>query len=105
VVEAFRDVIDEVIDEGFTADEMEAAKRGWLDRQQNGRANDGSVAGELSSQLYLDRTYDFTAEREEAVRALTIDEVNGAFRRYVDPDAISVFRAGDFAGAGEAPTS
>lgn len=105
VVTAFRDVIDEVLEEGFTADEMEAAKRGWLDRQQNGRANDGSVAGQLSSQLYLDRTYDFTAEQEAAIRALTIDEVNGAFRQTIDPDAISVFRAGDFAGAEEAPTS
>ena len=102
---AFRDVIDEVLEEGFTADEMEAAKRGWLDSQQNGRANDGSVAGQLSSQLYLDRTYDFIAEREAAVRALTIDDVNGAFSTYIDPDAISVFRAGDFAAVAEAPTS
>jgi zinc protease len=104
-VTAFRDVIDEVLEEGFTADEMEAAKRGWLDSQQNGRANDGPVAGQLSSQLYLDRTYEFIAEQEAAVRALTIDDVNGAFRTYIDPDAISVFRAGDFAGAAETPTS
>ena len=105
VVTAFRDVIDEVLEDGFTADEMEAAKRGWLDSQQNRRANDGSVAGQLNSQLYLDRTYDFTAEQEAAIRALAIDEVNGAFRRYIDPEAISVFRAGDFAGVEEAPTS
>jgi len=105
VVAAFRDVVEEVRDEGFTADELEAAKRGWLDSQQNGRANDGSVAGQLSSLLYLDRTFEFTAEREAAVRALTIDQVNGAFRQYIDPDAISVFRAGDFAGAEGAPTS
>jgi len=105
VVAAFRDVVEEVREEGFTADELEAAKRGWLDSQQNGRANDGSVAGQLNSLLYLDRTFEFTAEREAAVRALTIDQVNDAFRQYIDPDAVSVFRAGDFAGAEEAPTS
>jgi len=105
VVAAFRDVIEEVLADGFTEDELEAAKQGWLDSQQNSRANDGTVANALNSQLYLDRTYDFTEEEEEAVRALTLDELNAAVRRHIDPSRISIFRAGDFAGAEETPTS
>jgi zinc protease len=105
VVAAFRDVIDGVLSDGFTADEMEAARRGWLDRQQNSRANDGTVAGQLGSQLYLDRTYEFTAAQEDAIRALTVEELNAVFRQNVDPSKISIFRAGDFAGAQETPTS
>jgi len=105
VVAAFREVIDEVLAEGFTEDEIEAAKQGWLDAQQNSRANDGTVANALNSQLYLDRTYEFTREEEDAVRALTAEDVNAAIRRHIDPSRISVFRAGDFAGVEETPTS
>lgn len=105
VVAAFRDVIDDVVTNGFTEEEIEAAKQGWLDAQRNSRANDGTVAGELNSQLYLDRTYEFTREEEDAIRALTVEDVNAAVRRYIDPSRISIFRAGDFAGVEETPTS
>jgi zinc protease len=97
--------VEEVLTEGFTAEELEAAKTGYLDSQRNARTDDGTVAGQLSGQLYLDRTYEFTAEQEAAIRALTLDDVNGAMRRHIDASKISVFRAGDFAGAKEAPTS
>ncbi|MGI9039242.1 MAG: insulinase family protein [Gemmatimonadota bacterium] len=105
VVTAFREVVAEVLSEGFAADELEAAKTGYLDSRRNSRTDDGTVAGQLSSQLYLDRTYEFTAEEEAAIRALTVEDVNGAMRRHIDPSKIAIFRAGDFAGAKEAPTS
>jgi zinc protease len=105
VVAAFRDVIDDVVTNGFTEEEIEAAKQGWLDAQRNSRANDGTVAGQLNSQLYLERTYEFTREEEEAVRSLTVEDVNSAVRRHIDPSRISIFRAGDFAGVEETPTS
>ncbi|MGD8495039.1 MAG: pitrilysin family protein [Gemmatimonadales bacterium] len=105
VVAAFREVMEDVVTNGFTQDELEAAKHGWLDSQQNSRANDGTVAGELNSQLYLGRTYDFVENEEDAVRDLTLEEVNSAVSRYLDPDRISIFRAGDFAGVEDTPTS
>ena len=106
VVAAFRDVLDGVLSEGFTEEEIAAAKRGWLDSQQNSRASDGSVAGQLNGQLFIDRTYEYTAELEQAVDALTADQILGAMQQHIDPSTISIIRAGDFAGVeAETPTS
>ncbi|MFQ5530885.1 MAG: M16 family metallopeptidase, partial [Gemmatimonadota bacterium] len=104
VVEAFQSVMSEVLGEGFTEEEVEAAKNGFLDRAQNARANDGTIAGQLNGQLFTDRTYAFTIEQEAAIRALTGEQILSAMRRHIDPSKISIFRAGDFSGA-EAPTS
>ena len=97
VVDAFRDELRRALEEGFTQEELDAAKRGFLDAQQNGRSNDGALAGQLSNNLFTNRTMEFTAAREAAIEALTLDEVNAALRDYVSLDDISIFRAGDFA--------
>jgi zinc protease len=99
VVAAFREELDKVIADGFTDEEVEAAKNGFLDAAQNGRANDGTVASQLDSGLYFDRTMEFTGEQEAAIRALTPQELHDAFSRHIDPSRISIFRGGDFAGA------
>ncbi len=99
VVSAFREELEKVIADGFTDDEVDAAKRGFLDAAQNGRASDGTVASQLNSGLFFNRTMEFTQEREAAIRALTPQDLHEAFRRHIDPSRISVFRGGDFAGA------
>ena len=53
----------------------------------------------LRSNLYLDRTMQWTADNEAAIRALTVEQVNAAIKRHIKPDTLSVFVAGDFAGA------
>ncbi len=106
VVEAFRDVMSEVLEGGFTDEEIEAAKNGFLDAAQNARASDGTVAGQLNGQLFTDRTYEFTTEQEAAIRALTGEQILSAMRRHIEVSKISIFRAGDFAAeAKEEPTS
>jgi zinc protease len=106
VVEAFEAVITEVLDAGFTDEEIEAAKNGFLDAAQNGRASDGTVAGQLAGQLFTDRTYEFIANQEAAIRALSGEQILTAMRRHIDLTRISIVRAGDFAAsAEEEPTS
>ena len=97
VVDAFRDELRRALEEGFTQEELDAAKRGFLDAQQNGRSNDRALAGQLSNNLFTNRTMEFTAAREAAIGALTLEEVNAALRDYVSLENISIFRAGDFA--------
>ncbi|MDX1394898.1 MAG: pitrilysin family protein [Gemmatimonadota bacterium] len=97
VVEAFRAVIDEVLADGFTAEEVAAAKRGYLDAAQNARTSDQAIAGALQGNLFYDRTMEFTAEQEAAIAALTPEAILAALRRHIDPERISIFRGGDFA--------
>jgi zinc protease len=37
---------------------------------------------------------------DSKLEALTVDQINAAFRRHVDPAAISIVKAGDFKAAG-----
>ena len=97
VVAAFKEEIARALDSGFTADEVEAAKRGFLDSAQNARTNDLAVAGQLAGNLFLDRTMDFVAQQEADIAALTPEHILAALKRHIDVDRISLFRAGDFA--------
>ena len=97
VVAAFREEVAKVLEEGFTAEEVEAAKSGWLDAVQRQRSSDGTVANILNGNLFLDRDMSFIAKREAAVAALTAEDINAAFKRHIDIDKMSIFRGGDFA--------
>lgn len=94
---AFREELARAVREGLTADELDKARLGWLQNQTVNRANDGGLAGDLQGKVYLGRTMAFDAELERRVRALTLEDVNGALRRFLDPARIVVVKAGDFA--------
>ena len=96
---AMREELDRFVREGITAAELADAKDGLLTQMANARASDGTVASILRSNLYLDRTMQWTADNEAAIRALTVEQVNAAIKRHIRPESLSVFVAGDFAGA------
>lgn len=99
VEKGFREELDRVLKDGFTAEELEAAKKGFLQNRQQQRAEDRSLVNVLRSQLFLNRTMDFEENLDKQIEALTAEQVNAAFRKYLSPDKISVFKAGDFAKA------
>jgi zinc protease len=96
---AFREEIQRVVKDGFTADEVEAAKKGWLLNRQRTRGQDNGLASTLSNYLFLGRTFSWDEELDKKVQALTVGQVNAAMRKYLTPDKISTFVAGDFANA------
>jgi zinc protease len=95
---AFNEVIEGVLRDGFTEDELRTAQQGWLEGRQLGRAQDSSLAAALSQGLYFDRTLIFDAELEDRVRAMTLGEVNRAVRARLDPSNMTIVKAGDFGG-------
>ncbi len=92
----FREELDKALKEGFTADEVDKAKESWLQRQAVQRAEDMSLLGNLSVNEYWGRTMTWQGGLETKVAALTPDHVNAAFRKYLKPEAFSIFKAGDF---------
>lgn len=102
---AFKEEIQKVLTEGFTADEVEPAKKGWLLNNQRNRGSDGSIANTLMSFLFLGRTFAWEDDLDRRVAALTVADINTAMKKYLTPDKISIFKAGDFAKArAKAPT-
>ncbi len=94
---AFGEELDKVLKSGFTAEELEKAKQGWLQQQLQNRSQDGYLVGLFSSQVMTRRTMAYNAQLEKWVADLTVADVNGAMKKYLDPNRITVVRAGDFA--------
>jgi predicted Zn-dependent peptidase len=78
LVADFREEIQKVLDSGFTADEVAAAKTGWLRTQQLERSQDAMLARDISSNLYFDRTFKYDADLEQKVKSLTPAQINAA---------------------------
>lgn len=93
---AFRDELERVRADGFREDELREAKTGWLQGRNLSRGQDGTLAGQLSTQLRLGRTPAWDADFERRVAALTVADVNAAFRKWIKPEALVIVEAGDF---------
>ena len=96
---AFKDEIAKLLKDGFTADEITAAKQGYIQSRLVSRAQDRELANRLNSYLFLDRTLTWDAEFEKKIQALTVEQANAAMRKYITPDKITIIKAGDFAKA------
>ncbi|WP_116125118.1 M16 family metallopeptidase [Lewinella sp. IMCC34183] len=94
---AFREEIDKARTEGFTAEELAAAKSGWVQGQAVSRSQDRSMAGDLGNNAYLDRTMQWDKKLEKQMMSLTPEQVNAALKKYIDVDKMVILRAGDFA--------
>jgi zinc protease len=97
---AFQEELAKALKDGFTADEIEKAKKTWLDERSVARAEEASVAGLLMQRERWGRTMAWDAKLEAAVAAVTVEQVNEAFRHHVDPAALSIVKGGDFKKAG-----
>ncbi|HET7547510.1 MAG TPA: pitrilysin family protein [Usitatibacter sp.] len=97
VEKAFREELARALKDGFTQAELDAAKSGNLQVRAQNRSQDDVLAAGWAEYLYLGRTFEFSKDMERKIKALTLDQVNAAFRKYIHPDKVSIFKAGDFA--------
>jgi zinc protease len=92
---ALREELERARRDGFTAAEVEDAKKGLLQARLLTRSQDPAVAGAWVGNLDLGRTFAFSRQFEERLRAVTPEQVNAAFRKYIDPAKMTFVIAGD----------
>jgi zinc protease len=97
---SFRDELAKTLKDGFTADEVAAAKKAWLQERGMSRAEDGSLVGLFAARQRFDRTLKFDESLEAKVAALTPEQIGAAFRKHIDPATLIYVKAGDFKKAG-----
>lgn len=93
---AFREELQKALKDGFTQEELDFARKTWLQGEQTQRQDDRAIAGWLNTSLYLGRPILFEAELEAKIQALTLAEVNAALRQHLDPARLVIVKAGDF---------
>jgi len=91
------DVLQQARGAGFSAEEVAAARIGYLELRKLNRTQDEALAGQLAGNLYLGRRFAWDADFEARVAALTPQQVQDALKKYLDPAKLSIVKAGDFA--------
>jgi zinc protease len=104
---AIREEIEKLLAEGATQEELDAAQKGYIERQTVERSDDKQLAAILTSTSYLDRTMSFYEKQEKAIQSLTTQQVHQALKKWIQPAHIAVVEAGDFqkAAATEKPAA
>ncbi|MDR3700251.1 MAG: insulinase family protein, partial [Candidatus Sulfopaludibacter sp.] len=97
---SFVDELRKTLKDGFTAAEVTEAKKAYLETRANGRAQDAALLTQMASHAQEDRTFVWDQQLEAKIQALTAEQINAAFRKHIDPAAISIVKAGDFKAAG-----
>jgi zinc protease len=86
---AFGEELDRVLKDGFTQDELDKARQGWLQQNLQTRSSDAALASKFTAQVTTGRTMAFDANFEKMVSALTLADVNAAMKKYINPTKIS----------------
>ena len=97
---SFKDELAKTLKDGFTADEVAAAKKAWIQERGMSRSEDSALVGLFASRQRFDRTLKFDESLEAKVAALTPEQISAAFRRHIDADSLIYVKAGDFKKAG-----
>ena len=93
---ALREELERSLRDGFSAAELDTARNGLLNLRRLARAQDDRVASALASNLHLDRKFELSQRTDDAIAALTLEQVNAAWRRYIDPARLVFAWGGDF---------
>jgi len=87
------------VKEGITAEELADAKKGWQEERKISRAQDRALAAAHVAQTSANRTMAYTEKIDAQIEATTLEEVNAAIRKSLDPSKFLNVYAGDFAAA------
>jgi zinc protease len=100
---AVREELARAMREGFTKEEVEAAKAGYLQARRGARGQDGALAARLASYEVIGRTMQWDADFDAKIAALTPESILAALKRHLDFSRLSSVKAGDFAKLATAP--
>lgn len=93
---SFKDELKKILAEGYTDKEVEEAKKSLLESRLVSRANDNELAGRLAGQRFYGRTMAFDAAMETKIKSVTPAAILTAMKKYIDPEKLSYYKAGDF---------
>lgn len=92
----FEEELAKAIAEGFTDKEVAEAKKSFHDQRAVARSQDAQLLSLIAAREDFGRTLDWDTQMDAKVEALTTAGINTAFRKRVDPAAITIIKSGDF---------
>lgn len=89
----------EALKSGITEEELAAYKKSHANQVVTARADDARLAGSIVTLKVAGKDFSLWTALDDATAKLTLDEVNAALRKYVDPSKMGLVQVGDFEGA------
>ena len=96
VESAFNEELARALKDGFTQQEVDQARTSLLKSRQLNRAQDDILRSVLANNLERQRTFANSQRIDDALVALTLAQVNAAWRRYIEPSKLVMVWGGDF---------
>jgi len=93
---AFKDELAKFVGKGFSAEEVAAAKKSWIQSQEVWLSQDQNIAAVLIGNRFWNRSMDFQTRLRKEIADLTPAQILETIQRYIEPSQFSYFRAGSF---------
>jgi len=93
---ALKEEIQKALDKGFTKEEFDSSLKSWLQQRQTALGTDEFLARQLREYLDQNKTFKDYSEYEDRVKALNVEKVNTAMKKYFDLQKFVLIYAGDF---------
>lgn len=94
-LDAIREEVVLLCEEGVTEKELAESKHGILQSRVLERTEDANLARQLAYQLFAGRTMEFQIQLESAVANLNVEQVTTAFRKHIQPEQFVAAFAGE----------
>ncbi len=88
--------VNKFLKDGLSLEELEAGKKAFIEEMKVERSDDSTLAVELANNLFLGRTFAYTADLEKKIEGLTPAEIQKAYGKILDPKKLVIIHAGDF---------
>ena len=96
VIALVQEELRRMAEQGITADELARAKKDIAESNRQNRARDGALAGALLTLADEKETWADVARRDAALQAVTLEQVNAAWKRRISADGFVISAVGDF---------
>jgi zinc protease len=91
---AMAEEIERFLKDGVTQDELDRAKKAILTDRRT--FTNSEIVGKLASDLVSGDSFSAHAERSRKIGELTVEQVNTAMRKHLQPKKLVIVEAGDF---------
>ncbi|MFT5996000.1 MAG: zinc protease, partial [Glaciecola sp.] len=101
----FKEELARLLKDGFTDEEIAAAKSGLLQEKRVSRAQDNELVSTLRRNIRLDRDMQWYKEYETRMSSLSAKDVQNAMKKYFAIEDFSIVKAGDMTKANAGDTN
>ncbi len=98
---AFDEELNRALKDGFTEIELSQAKEALIRSRQLSRAQDDIVASQWAFNLNIGWTFEQSSQFDRQIQAVTLAQINAAFKKYIQPASLVYAAGGDFAKVGQ----